>query len=95
MLQAGTPSGQRMGAQQQAGHMPQYQGWDVNNDSVEYDRLGPAAAGEGPVQDQRGADLIPEAWAGILDVLPDVPEGLKSVDELAKHISLLPEHPCM
>lgn len=41
------------------------------------------------------ADLIPNAWAGNLDVLPDVPAGLDSVDELATHISVWPEVPCM
>ncbi|KAK9842654.1 hypothetical protein WJX74_000175 [Apatococcus lobatus] len=71
------------------------QGWgNLTQQSVQFGDLAhPAAQGSLPLQDNGAADFEPHEWAFSLDVLPDVPGGIESVDQLATHVPLLSSHP--
>ena len=84
-----------MGGQQQKAQAPGRHGWGASAQSYEEGLLAQPAAVWADARPEliqcRGVvDPKPDAWAGSLDVLPDVPGGLESVDQLATHVSLWP-----
>lgn len=82
---------QRTSSQQHKNEAAERQGWGVNAQPVEGgQRAQVAAVRPEPTQHDAVIDLNNDTRAGSLEILPDVPGGLESVDQLATHISLWP-----